>query len=83
MEGWLGTSDPFVQIAAYSGTPGPQMWQNIFRSEYVPETLNPKFAPFEVNLDLLCKRDLDQPIQFSVFDWEETGKHQPVRPSST
>ena len=82
VEGFFGTSDPFIQIAAYSGSPGPQMWQNIFRSEYIPDTLNPKFAPIEINLDLLCKRDLDQPIQFSVFDWEETGKHQPVRPSN-
>lgn len=78
VEGFFGTSDPFIQIAAYMGVPGPQMWQNIFRSEHVADTLDPKFKPMELNLDLLCKRDLDQPIQFSVLDWEETGKHQPM-----
>jgi hypothetical protein len=30
----------------------------------------------ELNLDLLCRRDLDQPIQISVFDFEENGRHQ-------
>ena len=78
VEGFFGTSDPFIQVAAYMGVAGPQMWQNIFRSEHVEDTLNPRFNPMELNLDLLCKRDLDQPIQFSVFDWEETGKHQPM-----
>jgi hypothetical protein len=30
----------------------------------------------ELNLDLLCKRDLDQPILVSVLDYEENGRHQ-------
>jgi len=78
VEGFFGTSDPFIQIAAYMGVPGALMWQAIFRSEHIDDTLQPRWKPLELNLDVLCKRDLDQPIQISVFDYEENGKHQPM-----
>ena len=78
VEGFFGCSDPYVRIASYTGLPGPSMWQPMFRSEHIPNSLTPKWKPIELNLDLLCKRDLDQPIQISVMDYEENGRDNPM-----
>ncbi|CAB9504626.1 Copine-3 [Seminavis robusta] len=78
VEGFFGMSDPFVEIASYTGLPPPSMWQPIFQSEHIENNLNPRWKPLEMNLEMLCKRDLDQPIQVKILDWEENGKHQPM-----
>lgn len=51
-------------------------WQTIHRSEHIKNDLNPKWEPVSVSLKLLCRRDLDRPIQVSIFGKKEDGKHQ-------
>ena len=79
VEGFFGCSDPFFQIdASMKGFEGITLWQSIHRSEYIERNLNPKWSPVEVSIDLLCQLDLDRPIRISVYDWEKSGKHQPM-----
>ena len=79
VEGYFGCSDPFFQIdASMKGFEGITMWQNIHRSEHIEKNLNPKWAPVEVSVDLLCQLDLEKPIRISIYDWEKSGKHQPM-----
>ena len=79
VEGWLGCSDPFFQIdGPMNGFEGTTLWQNVHRSEHIPDSLNPKWGPVQINLDLLCQLDLDKKIRISVYDWEEENKHRPM-----
>ena len=79
VEGWLGCSDPFFQVETpMKGPNGSVIWQNVHRSEHIENSLNPRWKPAEMSLDLLCQLDLDKPIRFSLFDWEESGKHNPM-----
>lgn len=79
VEGWMGCSDPFFAIESpMNGLRGTTLWQNVVRSTHIDSNLNPWWDPVEVNLDLLCKLDLKRPIRICVYDFESTGKHNPM-----
>lgn len=67
---WLGICNPFFRVA---GLFGSFSWQTEYESEYKLEELNPIWNCAQVNLDMLCRCDLNRPIRIQVLDYDETG----------
>jgi C2 domain len=75
VEGWLGMSDPMYQMETpMKGPDGTVLWQMVYRSEYIANELNPRWQPADVSINLLCQKDLDKPIRFCLYDWEDSGQ---------
>eukprot|EP00980_Cylindrotheca_fusiformis_P015842 scaffold4637_cov128-Cylindrotheca_fusiformis.AAC.13 len=72
-------SDPFFEIqTAVADTKGARMWQPVYRSEMVKNDLRPVWKECQISIETLCGGILDMPIRIEVFDWEKSGKHQPM-----
>lgn len=79
MNGWMGASDCFWQAETPLTTPdGTLLWQGIFRSETIMDTLNPRWKPACVSIDLKSQYDRHKPLRFSFYDWEANMKPQPM-----
>lgn len=75
----FGKADAFWQAETPLETPdGAIVWQVVHRSEYVLDSLDPKWKPASIHLDLLCQMNPNKPIKFSFFDWEDSRIHQPM-----
>lgn len=71
--------DPFYEIATpVQALDGSTIWQRVYRSEHVADNLNPVWKTAEIEVDLLCHCELDRPLKVSIFDWEASGKHNPM-----
>ena len=51
---------------------------NVYRSEFISNNLNPEWNEVTLELSDLCGGDLDCPLQVKVFDREKNGKHDPM-----
>ena len=75
VEGMFSKSDPFYEISRKINAAGSLTWDNVVRSEWIKNNLNPEWKPASIELSKLCGGDLDAPILISVFDHESSGKH--------
>jgi hypothetical protein len=50
----------------------------VFRSEEVPNDLNPEWKPAVIPVNVLCGGDFDRPLLIEVLDHERDGKHVPI-----
>jgi Copine/C2 domain len=76
VEGWVGKSDPFFEISRQINAAGGAVWDNVYRSKSVPDSLNPTWDDATMELSTLCNGDLHRPIRIQVFDDEsKSGKH--------
>jgi Ca2+-dependent lipid-binding protein len=76
VDGIFGKSDPFFELSyKVQDSAGGLIWQPVYRSEPVKNDLNPRWPAFAVDLGRLCGGDLNQPIQFKIYDWQKNGKH--------
>lgn len=72
-------SDPFFEIqTAATDANGARMWQPVYRSEMVSNDLKPKWKECQISIEALNGGNKERPIQIQVFDWEKSGKHQPM-----
>jgi len=79
VEGWLGCSDPFYELFASDESSGGSIeWKSVYRSEHLNDNLNPEWKEATVDLQLLCRGDVDRPVCVAVYDWEESQKHNPM-----
>lgn len=78
VDGMFSKSDPFFEVSRIINAAGGPSWQPVYRSEYVNNNLNPKWKPCSVDLNQLCEGDLDKPVRIDVWDWEKSGKHDPM-----
>jgi Copine/C2 domain len=76
--GILRKSDPFYEIYRRIDAAGGQTWDNVHRSEFMKNNLNPTWKDAVVPLSILCGGDLDAVIKISVFDHEGSGDHTPM-----
>lgn len=72
---WFGKSDPYLEIhrAAASGSSAaaPTL---VYRSEVVKNCLDPAWKAFELSLAALCNGDRRRGLQFTVWDWNASGR---------
>ena len=50
----------------------------IFRSQYILNHLNPLWDEFTLSLEELCYGDLNWPIKFTVYDYNNNGVHKEI-----
>lgn len=73
VEGMFSKSDPFFELSRKVSAAGSLTWDNVFRSDFIKNNLNPVWKPASVELSKLCGGDLDAPILVSVYDHESKG----------
>jgi hypothetical protein len=78
VEGMFSKSDPFFEVSRRLDAAGGQTWDNVFRSEWCKDNLNPEWQEAAIELSILCDGDLNKPIIISVFDHESKGDHTPM-----
>lgn len=56
-----------------------------YRTEWVKNTLDPLWQPFDVPLSALCggDRDTNRPLRLQVFDFEKSGEHRLLGEATT
>lgn len=75
----FGKSDPYLVVYRHVND---NDWVEIYKSEVVPDTLEPAWKPFEIREDNLCNSDRNKAIKIEVFDWDRNsdpeliGAHQ-------
>jgi hypothetical protein len=74
-EGMFNKSDPFFEVKRKVPGPSGDVWDVIYRSQHIPNDLNPRWADSTIDLAALCGGNLEQHIQISVYDHEKSGKH--------
>lgn len=75
VEGMFSKSDPFFELSRKLDAAGGKTWDNVYRSEWLKNNLNPDWKEAVVDLSVLSDGDLDKPILISVFDHESKGNH--------
>lgn len=71
-EGFFSTSDPFIEISRLNEDGS---WSAIWRNQYIPKTLNPKWAQCKIPMAQLCNGDIDRPLKLVIMDHEKSGRH--------
>jgi Copine/C2 domain len=78
VEGFLSKSDPFFELSRKLNAAGGQTWDNVYRSEWLKNNLNPEWNEAAVDLSVLTEGDFDKPIAISIYDHESKGNHTPM-----
>eukprot|EP00767_Chilomastix_cuspidata_P000574 gnl/Chilomastix_cuspidata/1149.p2 GENE.gnl/Chilomastix_cuspidata/1149~~gnl/Chilomastix_cuspidata/1149.p2 ORF type:complete len:395 (+),score=210.02 gnl/Chilomastix_cuspidata/1149:528-1712(+) len=68
-------TDPFYTIERRRAS---GEFELVYKSEYYKKNRNPTFARSEQPLHRVCEGDLDTTLKLSFFDWERSGRHQPI-----
>ncbi len=53
-------------------------WQAVYKSNHIPDHLNPLWDPGTISLEQLCDGDLEKKLQVEIWDYEGTGKDRIV-----
>ena len=71
---WFGKSDPYLQFCRLrpDGT-----YDIVHQTEWVKNTLDPVWRPFQLKNILLGVND-DAQFRINVIDWDATGGHDPI-----
>jgi len=70
-----GKSDPFFEFSRINACNKGSEWNIVYRSQVIPNNLNPSWKEDNIKLSILCGDNLDLPILCSVWDHEKDGKH--------
>lgn len=74
--GLRNKSDPFFEISRQINSAGGDTWDNVYRSETILNKLDPDWNMATLQLSTLCGGNLDLPIKVTIFDHENSGKHE-------
>eukprot|EP00581_Thalassiosira_minuscula_P006413 CAMPEP_0183736014 /NCGR_PEP_ID=MMETSP0737-20130205/48241_1 /TAXON_ID=385413 /ORGANISM="Thalassiosira miniscula, Strain CCMP1093" /LENGTH=337 /DNA_ID=CAMNT_0025969913 /DNA_START=32 /DNA_END=1045 /DNA_ORIENTATION=+ len=72
----LGAIDPYFELSKKYVHPqsGIQRWTVVYRSEHIPNIINPYWQPFRLDLETFCHGNLDCELKITVLDYERTSK---------
>ena len=74
IEGPFQKSDPFFELHSLDKH-GKSTQKLIYRSDYIPNNLNPWWEPVAVDVDELCEGNTDKLFRIVIFDHESDGEH--------
>jgi len=71
----LGAIDPYFELKKkyVDANHGITRWHTVYRSEHIPDTINPYWNPFHIDLERLCHNNLGKELKLSVWDKECKG----------
>lgn len=66
----LGAIDPYFELSKKYCHPasGIKRWQCVYRSEHIPNIVNPYWQPFNIELEKLCHGDMQKELKLVVWD---------------
>lgn len=73
VEGLFRKSDPFFEV--YAVAKDGSLNELVYRSEYIPNNLNPKWKSAKIDMAKLCDGKKDVKFRIDVFDYERSMKH--------
>ncbi|KAL7555611.1 hypothetical protein ACA910_011806 [Epithemia clementina (nom. ined.)] len=76
-EGIMRKPDPFFELQRLrsSATTGTRVWDTVFRSSPIRDTLEPAWGESFIQLSALCGTCRDQQFRLAIFDFEGSGRH--------
>ncbi|CAB9528760.1 Copine-6 [Seminavis robusta] len=71
-----GSSDmnPLFQISASNG----KSMDQVYRSEHIPKSLNPKWREAAIDIEAICGGDLKRPLRVSVYSLQAGTRRSPL-----
>eukprot|EP00797_Seminavis_robusta_P013249 Sro203_g085550.2 (1643) ;mRNA; f:11193-16121 len=78
--GWFDTTNPYYQLTIPDTNPndGKLIWQSVYRSEHIEDSLSPFWKEAPVTLMLLCEGDLFKSFRVFVYSRVEGGDPIPM-----
>ncbi len=73
----LGAIDPYFELSKKFVDPdhGITRWHVVYRSEHIPNSINPYWSPFEIDIERLCNGDCQgKELKIAVWDYENWGE---------
>lgn len=70
----LSKSDPFIEICRLQED--GQSWLPVFKTEVIPNNLDPTWRKISVSAVQMCNGDYNRSLKLRVFDYEVNGKHR-------
>jgi vacuolar-type H+-ATPase subunit F/Vma7 len=77
---FFGKSDPYLEISRGREDGSCII---VYKTEVLKKTMNPKWKPFTVSGQKLCKNDHDRPLKFTVWGWDRNGTPDLIGHSTT
>lgn len=72
----VGFDDYCFSFDCFANTPlGWFRYTITYKTEYIKNTLNPKWKRFTVPVRTLCNGDMDRSIKVECYDWNSNGTH--------
>ena len=71
---FLGKSDPFLIFLGNKG----ENWEQVYKTDYIYQDLNPVFDPVELSLQQLTNGDLEKPFKIQCFDWNTNRRYEMI-----
>lgn len=50
----------------------------VWKSSKVDNNLSPVWPAARIPMVTLCNGDVHRPLKIEIFDWEKSGRHQPM-----
>ncbi|KAJ6242362.1 copine [Anaeramoeba flamelloides] len=69
---FFGKSDPYLIF--YRQQIEGSKWIKVHQTEFIKNTLYPKWKPFTINTQILCGNDFARKIKIECYDWNRNGK---------
>jgi len=66
----FGKSDPFLQFFRIRED---NTWVQVHQTEWIANTLNPRWQPFAISLTKLCNGDVKRPLLIKCFDYDKNS----------
>ena len=70
---FFGKSDPFIEILRSTES---NKYILVHRTEFIKNTLDPDWRPFEISARSLSNGDDERDLRFDVYDWNKSGSHE-------
>lgn len=66
----LGAIDPYFELSRkyVDHQHGIKRWITVYRSEHIPNIINPYWHPFQIDLEKLCQGNLGKELKIVVWD---------------
>lgn len=72
----LGAIDPYFELSKkYTDHEhGITKWMVVYRSDHIPNIINPYWNPFQISLEKLCHGNLGKELKITVWDYEQGAR---------
>lgn len=70
----LGAIDPYFELSKKYTRDGITRWLPVYRSDHIPDIINPYWQPFHIDLEKLCHGDSQRELKIAIWDQEDGAR---------